>query len=129
MDIKHGKYVEYHLNNNIPCLMSEYDNNLKTGKWTLCYSNGNIHIQCIYLNNVLDGLYIELNKDGTIIKKGNFVNGLKIGLWIENTEIGSYNDNKKHGIWIKTRFNLKQTSIYDTGRLLKQEMCSRNMLV
>ncbi len=116
MSQKNGTYVEYHLNSNIPCLMSEYSNGMKIGDWTLFYSDGNIHIKCHYENNLMNGQYIEYSTSGTILKKGNMLNGNKVGTWIEVTEMGNYDENgERHGTWIRKRFNLIKTSKYNNG--------------
>jgi antitoxin component YwqK of YwqJK toxin-antitoxin module len=51
---------------------------------------------------IKDCLFIEYNSDGSIAQKGNYVNGLKLGFWIENNNnYGEESWNKAEGNYIK----------------------------
>lgn len=115
-DKNEDKHVEYHVGTSIPNLMSEYRDGAKNGLWTITYPNGEIHIQCNYNCNVLNGEYVEYSKNNTILKKGMFFNGVKIGLWVENFEVGCYDENgQRIGTWIRKRQNLTIKSEYEKG--------------
>lgn len=48
---------------------------------------------------VKDGLYLEMNDEGEIIVKGEYINNQKQGKWKESTGEGEYVDDEKHGKW------------------------------
>jgi antitoxin component YwqK of YwqJK toxin-antitoxin module len=77
-----------------------------------------IHIKCSYNNNLLHGEYVEYCSIGNILQKGIFFNDIKIGLWKELTEIGSYNlVGQRNGTWLRTRFNLCKISNYENDKI------------
>lgn len=51
----------------------------------------------------LKGLYEEYYDDGTLIARGNFVNNVKQGNWLEEKyDRGLYKNGHKTGVWIRT---------------------------
>lgn len=59
-----------------------YKNDLKNGPYKKYAENGNIIEESNYKNDQFDGLAVFRDpEDGTVISKGKFVNGKKIGIW------------------------------------------------
>ena len=58
-----------------------YANNLKEGYYKKYSENGIVLEESIYKNNEYNGLAIFKDPDGTVVSKGQFVNGKKTGAW------------------------------------------------
>ncbi|MDD5570141.1 MAG: toxin-antitoxin system YwqK family antitoxin [Bacteroidales bacterium] len=50
------------------------DKGLKTGKWQFYYDNGNIKIECFYLNDLKNGIYKEFAENGNLLKIEKYQN-------------------------------------------------------
>jgi antitoxin component YwqK of YwqJK toxin-antitoxin module len=81
-----------------------YDNNGRpSGNWKWFYSDKKIRREGKFINGLEEGFFYELSPDGDTLTSGNYVQGLKSGLWKINVndhlEIGIYLYGKKSGIW------------------------------
>lgn len=73
------------------------------GNWKWFYESGNLKKEENFKNGMLNGSYIEKTDTGSIIVKGEYIDGEEEGEWIievgDEKEIGSYVAGKKEGEW------------------------------
>ena len=88
----------------------------KTGTWTETYSNTELpHYIIQYLNDKQDGIFIEFDKQGNLVRKIDYKNGLMDGRYykFKNTvllELVEYQEGKKNGA---------STLYYDDGFIME----------
>ena len=84
---------------------------LPHGEWFWYYQNGQSWREEIYRKGKEDGLMVEYDSIGNIIHSGEYIDGLKNGMWFyhvnDHKEEGEYIEGEKHGKWKFT---------YDNGR-------------
>jgi len=112
-----------------------------TGLWKWFHANGEILREEFFRKGLEDGMLYEYYDDGTLITKGEFIDGLKDGPWFyqmgDHIEEGSYRDGVKSGIWkyhyINGNINFegnfvdgvedgKHKYYYETGKLRNEEI-------
>lgn len=80
-----------------------FTNGMLDGKWTWYYSNNSKLKIEHFVKSKSDGDYYEFSIQGDTLVTGHFADGLKTGLWVEKvgdiTEIGTYMEDLKEGIW------------------------------
>lgn len=72
-DVRHGPSKTYYHNGQVE-LEGDYVDGQQHGPWRLYYRSGAIHIEAVFFQGVLDGPYVEYAPDGTILRKGRYVN-------------------------------------------------------
>lgn len=70
---KEGNYVSYYYNGQI-LVECSYINNLIQGYYKIYYYNGNIALKCFYKDDKRDGEFINYDSNGNVLNKGNFSN-------------------------------------------------------
>ncbi len=81
-------------------------------------------VQCFYQYNLLEGLYLQWNTNGKMVKESNYKHGEKCGLSKKyygdghRKSEGFYINNKKHGMFKRWHFNgtLIHAGIYADGQ-------------
>jgi uncharacterized protein len=102
-NIKIGLWKYYFENGNLEQI-GAYDNKgLSKGEWKWFYPNNNLRRIESFFEDINQGEMIEYASDSSIMVRGNFVDGRKEGVWIENingfkTE-GEYLDDVREGNW------------------------------
>jgi len=98
---------------------------LRYGKWTTFHSDGNIHLEGYYRDNLLDGRMFEYTSNGQTVAQRQYNLGKKHGkheLWFKSgrpREIVTYLNDRPHGrmrTWYETGFQRKDET-YDNGVL------------
>ena len=88
-----------------------YKDGLPQGEWKWLYASGEMHREEVYRKGKEDGESVEYEKDGSVITKGTYLDGLKDGPWLYHvgghTEQGSYRNGERDGVWV---------SSYDSGK-------------
>lgn len=73
------------------------------GVWKWYYESGNLKREEQMRNGLADGLMQEVSDSGTVITKGNYIEGEEDGEWFyevnDDKVIGSYVNGKKEGVW------------------------------
>ena len=68
-----------------------------------------------FVNGLESGMYMEYSEEGDIIVQGNYVNGMKQGIWTYNVdgviEKGEYLEDKKNGYW---------SVVYEDGVMIEE---------
>jgi len=81
-----------------------YDKKGRTqGVWKWYYEDGSLLREENYLNDLREGLMTEYSDTGSVITKGEYVEGLKEGKWFyelgDYREEGEYKADKRDGVW------------------------------
>lgn len=63
---KHGRYTFYFEDNVTPKYICDYENNILDGEFKEYFRNGNLCMECVYVDGVIDGLCSLYNEDGTL---------------------------------------------------------------
>lgn len=100
---KVGSWKFFHLNKKVEQIGLYRKGGKPHGDWVWYYDNGVVKREESYFNGKEDGELIEYDEQSEIIKKGQYVEGLKEGEWITNTgdyiEKGNYIEGMMHGYW------------------------------
>lgn len=136
---RHGDWVEYYFNGNKKS-EGTYNNGKKVGYWQyfniggtleqegyyddegrytdiwiFYYPSGNILKEESFVDGLESGMYMEYSEEGDIIVQGNYVNGMKQGIWTYNVdgviEKGEYLEDKKNGYW---------SVVYEDGVMIEE---------
>lgn len=67
----------------------EYLDGVKEGNWIFYYPNGQKYFEGIFIDDNPDGKHIFYNKNETTLSSGNYIMGLKEGVWHYNDEEGN----------------------------------------
>jgi antitoxin component YwqK of YwqJK toxin-antitoxin module len=107
-----GKYIDgervdvwkfYHKNGKIEQTGKYKKGQLPIGTWKWYYESGNLLRTEEFSNGIEYGEYVEYSDSGSVITKGEFVDGLKEGFWIydygDYREEGEYVGGAKSGEW------------------------------
>ena len=105
----HGKRIDlweyYHIGGEIE-QKGLYVNGLPHGEWKWWYINKQLHRQEFFRYGKEDGESIEYDTIGNLMTKGEFIEGIREGIWFYNIndhkEEGEFRDGLKHGIWTYT---------------------------
>ena len=101
-NLKTGEWIFYYQDGKIE-QRGKYSSDKPSGLWTWFYTNGKIWREENLLKGVEDGSLTEYNKEGTVILKGDYVDGERDGVWNfnngDNTEEGTYQDGLQNGLW------------------------------
>lgn len=80
-----------------------YKNGKPEGKWFWFYSDGSLRREGFYVDGKEHGTFNELSLNRDTLSTGEYVYGLRNGLWKlsvnDHTEIGEFKLGKKHGKW------------------------------
>ena len=102
------------------------------GNQSIKFVNTPIQESYYYTNGVMEGEYVLKDSSGILISKGNYINDLKSGLWIESFlmddtngksnrvyQKGNYINDKKTGIWNEfiEENSIMETQTYKDGEL------------
>lgn len=144
-----GKYIdgkkidewEYYFNNGKLEQKGKYVNDEKfSGIWIWYHPNGQVLREENFRKGLEDGLLQEFDDAGTLITKGEFIDGLKDGFWFfeygDHKEEGDFRNGERNGYWVYTYPNSKinfegkfvegvpdgkHKYYYDNGKLKKEE--------
>lgn len=72
-DRRHGPSETFYHNGQTE-LVGNYLDGRQHGPWRLYYRSGAIHIEAVFFQDALDGPYVEYAPDGTVIRRGRYVN-------------------------------------------------------
>jgi uncharacterized protein len=102
-DRRQDEWVFYH-ENDITEQKGNYDKRGKeTGKWTWYYDNGNVLREEDFEDGLENGIAVEYARNGDIVSKGTYLNGIREGDWYFNVgdeiQEGVYKAGEKDGIW------------------------------
>ncbi|MFN4233424.1 MAG: toxin-antitoxin system YwqK family antitoxin [Bacteroidia bacterium] len=107
-----GEWKFYHPNKKIEQIGKYAKGEKPDGVWKWYYDSGILLREENYRKGLRDGLMIEYSDSGTVITKGEFLDGEKEGFWFyemgDHREEGNYKSGKMEGIW---KF------YYDNGKL------------
>ena len=98
----------------------------KTGAFKYWHENGQCQTECKYLNNKLEGGYIEYYDNGQLKIRKNYVNGLLNGpekTWSVSgflAKVVEYRNGARHG---------KFLTYYDNGQLIRKDIYKNDVLV
>ncbi len=127
---RQGPWEMYYVSGKIKAKGS-YKNDLKTGEWLFTFEDGSVEQKGAYAKGGKphgkwiwyfpggqiwrtesfrkgkeDGMLEEYLPDGTLITKGEFIDGLKDGPWFyemgDHKEEGEYRNGERHGLWKHT---------------------------
>jgi antitoxin component YwqK of YwqJK toxin-antitoxin module len=84
--------------------IGKYDNQgRQQGKWIWYFDNGKTRRESNFLNGQEDGDFIEYADSGGVITKGQYVEGLREGIWTYELgnyrSIGKYTDDQQDSLW------------------------------
>ena len=135
-----GNWIFYHANGKTEQKGKYVKNEKPHGDWVWYYSNGEIWREESFWKGKEDGLATEYSDSATVIAKGEYIDGMKDGIWFyvmgDHREEGSYIEGNKEGEWIyyypngKTNFkgsyiagdpNGKHFYYYPNGRIKREE--------
>ncbi len=144
-----GKYIDgkkidewvYYFNNGKIEQKGKYIADEKlTGYWIWYYPNGELLRDENFRKGLEDGLEQEYSETGQLVRKGEYIDGLKEGPWFyeygDHREEGEYRNGERNGLWKfyypnnKINFegnfvegvpNEKHTYFYENGKLKKEE--------
>lgn len=101
--LKDGPWV-YFFNSKKIEQKGSYKEDLPYGNWQWFYADGQLHRDEYYRRGKEDGHAVEYDSLGVVINEGDFVDGLKSGLWKlsvnDHTEQGEYLDGELNGEWV-----------------------------
>ncbi|MDY6800418.1 MAG: hypothetical protein SVU94_04255 [Bacteroidota bacterium] len=101
-DKKTGKWIFYFPNERVK-QTGTYSNGKLSGSWKWYFKNGQLRKEEFYIYGLPDGESIEYSDSGTVIAKGNYIQGEKEGVWNydigDQTETGKYVMGLKDGKW------------------------------
>jgi uncharacterized protein len=101
--MKDGEWTYFFTNTKVE-QRGSYTLDLPNGAWKWYYENGVLLREERFRKGKEDGLMVEYDREGNEISKGEFIDGLKTGPWIQHVndhkEAGSYLDGEKHGEWV-----------------------------
>lgn len=95
----------------------QYDNGLMVGKWIRFYKNGKVMDICNWENDVPNGVCKRFNEDGTIVLKGRFSDGEKIGWFEENGKNKFYDYEAKHTLRIGSSFYIQGENNFQSAEI------------
>lgn len=109
-----GKWTFWHPNGQVE-QKGKYGKNEKPhGDWVWYYSNGEVWREEGFWKGLEDGMAVEYSDTGTVISKGEYINGKKEGIWFyemgDHWEEGEYIEGRRNGEWVweygngKTKF-------------------------
>ncbi|MFA4851990.1 MAG: hypothetical protein WC868_09575 [Bacteroidales bacterium] len=117
--LKTGDWKFYYRNGKIEQTGTYLKNEKPDGKWKWYYENTNLLRDEIYSEGVENGLLTEYSDSGTVITKGEYIDGLEQGFWVyqlgDIKMEGSYKDGKRDDIW---KYYFNNGTPYFTGRYL-----------
>ena len=103
-DKKTGQWIFYFPNGRVE-QTGTYSNGKLSGSWKWYFKNGQLRKEEFYIYGLPDGESIEYSDSGTVIAKGNYIQGEKEGVWNydigDQTETGKYIMGFKDGKWYR----------------------------
>jgi uncharacterized protein len=80
-----------------------YREDLPVGNWQWFYASGAIHRDETYRRGKEDGRATEYDSLGNVLCEGDYIDGLRSGLWVlsinDHRETGEYVDGERNGKW------------------------------
>lgn len=107
----------------IPIYKGNYENNMRTGKWTWYHSDGKLSEEVNYVNGEVHGVNTEYFRNGKVENVSTFVDGVQQGdfkYYYDNGKVkleGTLLDGERHGkvITYSPDGGIMQIRIYDDG--------------
>jgi len=134
-----GNWKFYYKNGTIEEQGSYLKNEKADGNWVWYYENGQKLREQSFDAGVESGIMTEFSDSGTVVAKGQYIDGYEDSLWIYNVgdihEEGSYKEGKKIGEWKQIYSNGKlryigkyiddspdgkHTTFWDNGNLMEE---------
>ncbi len=120
---KVGLWKYYHYNQTLE-QEGEYDEEgLLQNTWKWYREDGTLIREENYINNQLNGNYVEYNKSGQTICKGNYLDDLEEGEWVYETlffkEVGQYKGGQPIKTW--NRYFMPSQKLRYTGKYINGE--------
>lgn len=102
-NVRTGLWKFYHPNGQLEQI-GKYDAKGRgTGNWKWYYDDGTLRRDENIFEGIHEGDYVEYDHDSTILLKGNYVDDIKEGHWVEGEngyrEEGDYLEGVRDGIW------------------------------
>jgi uncharacterized protein len=101
--LKIGEWKFYYKNGKLEQTGVYLKNEKPDGEWKWYYDNGNLWMEEFYDGGLENGMMTEYSDSGTVIAKGNYVDGLEDSSWVYqmgDTKVqGSYKEGKREGTW------------------------------
>lgn len=131
---RNGTWVIYHTDRDVPRVIASFVNDLYNGPYFEFNKQGQVDLQCAYVNNVLHG-YFARYRIGRKTEEGNYKMGKLDGVYkkyYENRSIvqqeNTYKDGQLHG---KTRFFDEKGNViveydYENGQKIKGGIVENN---
>lgn len=102
-NIKIGQWKYYFENGNLEQIGSYDSKGRAKGKWIWYYPNKSERRIETFFEGISQGMMTEYAADSTIMLQGEYVDGTKEGLWLENVngyrDEGEYLEDMREGIW------------------------------
>ncbi len=102
---KENKWTFFYPNGNIQ-QQGYYNRGKPKGEWNWWYNNNQLWRNEFYENGKMNGIVTEYDSIGNLITKGEYLYGLKEGIWYyeinDHKEQGSYVSDMKNGVWEMT---------------------------
>lgn len=100
---KVGEWIYYYPDGKVEQRGRFSKNGKYEGNWKWFYPDGSLKRDEAYINGALDGPTVEYDELGSVIKQGEYIEGLEDGQWIlevgEYREEGVYKAGQHNGIW------------------------------
>lgn len=135
-----GNWVFYHNNGRLEQKGKYVKDEKPHGDWVWYYETGQVWREESFWKGKEDGTAIEYSDTGTVVSKGDYIDGRKDGPWFyqmnDHKEEGNYVEGRRDGQWVytyengKTNFkgsfingdpNGKHLYYYPSGRLKREE--------
>jgi uncharacterized protein len=101
--LKIGDWKYYYKNGKIEQLGSYIKNEKVNGEWKWYWDNGNLLRDEFFDNGLESGVMTEYSDSGTVIAKGEYIDGLEENTWfyqLGDTKVeGTYKEGKREGVW------------------------------
>jgi antitoxin component YwqK of YwqJK toxin-antitoxin module/Tfp pilus assembly protein PilF len=131
--VKHGKYISYDFYGN-KYLEGQYANDVKVGKWTWFYENGEVESIRNYLNGNLNGESNDYHEDGSLEAKMFYDYGKATGTWVsyhkngKKSRVTEYVNDLTHGkrMFYDTSEKLQLIRFYNHGTLIGYSYLNKN---
>ncbi|MBE0646381.1 MAG: hypothetical protein IH596_01210 [Bacteroidales bacterium] len=120
--IKTGPWKYYHMNGKTEQSGVYNKQGMPEGIWRWYFDSGQLLREENYYRGKKDGLTEEYAEDGTIIERGDYLEGLEDGPWFQQIgdfyQRGSYRDGLRTGTWVSYQL-IKSESGTDSLTLFK----------
>jgi uncharacterized protein len=101
--MKIGEWKFYYKNGKVEQTGKYLKNETPDGEWIWYHENGNVLRDELFSEGLENGPMTEYSDSGTVISKGEYVDGLEEGVWTyqlgDIKAEGSYKEGKRTGVW------------------------------